>query len=112
MTDNDVKEMLAAAKAMSRFIQPDVDDLTEFLWYVEHGAIRWNTDNDEEDLANGDGYTFGVEQYGTPVETESYIIFKNCFDCCGGRVTVVFSKANMFDVDKYWDTVDSDEEEE
>jgi hypothetical protein len=110
MTDNDVKEMLAAADALSKFITPDIDDLTDCLWYSDGSSVYWNTDNDGEDLANIDGNTYGVELYGTPVETENYIIFKECFDGCGGRVTVVFDKSNKFDVDAYWDEVDEEEE--
>jgi len=103
MTDNDVKEMLAAATLLSKFITPDIDDLTDCLWYSVSSAVHWNTDNNKEDLVNGNGNTYGVEHHGTPVETESYIIFKNCYDGCGGRVTVVFDKNNKFDVDAYWE---------
>ena len=111
MTDNDVKEMLAAANALSKFITPDIDDLIGFIWYSDGDSVHWNTGNREEDLANGDGYTYGVELYGTPVETESYTIFKSCFDGCGGRVTVVFDKNNKFDVDAYWNEAYEEDEE-
>ena len=103
MTDNDVKEMLAASKTISKYVGPHIDDLTDCLWYSDGDSVYWNTDNSEEDLANIDGDTYSLELYGTPVETESYIIFKSCFDGCGGRVTVVFDKNNKFDVDAYWE---------
>lgn len=107
MTDNDVKEMLAAANAMRKFTDSGVDDMTDCIWYVSYSAIYWNTEDNVNDLFLGDGETFSVEIGYKRKETESYVIYEQCYDLCGGRCTLVFSKSLEYNEEDweedYWE---------
>lgn len=93
MTDNDVKEMLTAAEAIRKFTDSGVDDMTDCIWYVSYSAVYWNTEENVNDLFNHDGETFSVEIGYKRKETESFVIYEQCYDLCGGRCTLVFSKS-------------------
>lgn len=93
MTDNDVKEMLAAAEAMRKFTDSGVDDMTDCIWYTSYSTVYWNTEENVNDLFLGDGDTYSVEIGYKRKETESYVIYEQCYDLCGGRCTLVFSKS-------------------
>lgn len=107
MTDKELEQMLEAADKAGMF--SNVDDCRDVLWIDDDSYIQYNTDNNEEDLANGDGNTYSFDVY-IREETESFIIFRAAYLCTGDRVTFVFSKARKFDVDAYWQRVESEEE--
>lgn len=110
MTDNDVKEMLAAANAMRKFTDSGVDDWTDCVWYAAYSAVYWNTEENVNDLFNQDGDTYSVEIGYKRKETESYVIYEQCYDGCGGRCTLVFSKSLKYNEDD-WEQSRLEEEE-
>lgn len=93
MTDNDVKEMLTAVNAMRKFTDSGVDDMTDCIWSTDNASVRWNTEGNMNDLFLGDGDTYSVEIGYKRKETESFVIYEQCYDLCGGRCTLVFSKS-------------------
>lgn len=103
MTDNDVKEMLVAVKVVSKFIDSGVDDCTDCVWHVRHESVYWNTEGNVDDLFESDGETYSVVVGYKRKETESYVIYEQCYDMCGGRCTLVFSKSREHNEDVYWE---------
>jgi len=101
MTDADVEKLIQANEALGSY--SNIEDITDCLWVMFGDSIQYNTENNEGDLANSDGATYSFDIYGTPTETESFIIFHNAYVCTGDRVTFIVSKCNEFDVDEYWD---------
>lgn len=107
MTDNDVKEMLAAANTMRKFTDSGVDDMTDCVWYASYSAVYWNIEGNVNNLFNHDGETYSVEIGYKRKETESFVIYEQCYDLCGGRCTLMFSKALEYNEEDweedYWE---------
>lgn len=59
-------------------------------WYADGFDIHWNTDDNEDDLENGDENTYSVETIGAPTEYDGYYVV-NASTGCGETVTYFFN---------------------
>jgi hypothetical protein len=65
-------------------------DIIDSCWYIDYFDIAWNTDDNEEDLENGDGNTYSVETKGAHSEYDGYLVV-NADTGCGETVTYFFN---------------------
>ena len=77
----------------------------ECIWVMDGDEIKWNTENNREDLYSGDGDTYGGELPEGYVQTESYV-FANVDMCTGTMVTYVFDKSMQLTLEELEDEFD------
>lgn len=67
------------------------EDMTH-LWWIESGdEVSYNTDNNTEDLLNGDGNSYSAEIYRNRyVNKDGYVLY-TLRDGCGGFYQAIFS---------------------
>ncbi len=66
-------------------------------WFVhDNGAVSWNSENNIDDLINGDGQTYTESSYEDSVEIDGHVLF-TLGDSCGGQGQVIFSLNNKID---------------
>lgn len=67
------------------------EDNTKVCWYVYCGdSIHYNTDNNVEDLLEGNGQTYSGLIKGNPVELEGYVMYTLDSEC-GFDYQAIFS---------------------
>lgn len=65
-------------------------EVVECIWSRDGFDFSWNTDDDEDDLENGDGNTYSVEVRGGVAEYDGYLVL-NADTGCGETVTYLFN---------------------
>lgn len=82
-------------KFNEHLVKPDL--FLDDPWFVHNnGAVSWNSENNIEDLIEGDGQTYTEESYGESVEIDGYVLF-TLGDSCGGQGQVIFNLNNKID---------------
>lgn len=70
---------------------PVLMEIVDCIWHQEdYVDISYNTDDNKEDLENGDGDTYSVEPLCGYVEYDGYRVF-NCDNGCGETITYFFN---------------------
>ena len=85
---------------------------SEAVFYEDEDGwvVRWNEDNNLQDLYNSDGNTYSAEIIGKSWEDGDCIFF-NADTGCGETVTYVFKSSNKVDYDHLEEMFNRDEEE-
>lgn len=69
------------------------DDVTNYVWYEwAGGEVFWNTENNIEDLKNGDGATYCGEVIVDVVKGDYTLYVLN--DGCGNKYQAIFDLRN------------------
>lgn len=87
------------------------DNLTDCLWYGDFDTLTYNKEGNVHELMNGDGNTYQYEVRSS-FEKEGFIIFTLQDDYGGSSFQAVFDLSKKVDEDKYWEEVDSEDEDE
>lgn len=69
---------------------PVLMEIIDTCWNLDHFEIHWNTDDDEDDLENGDGNTYSVELFEATEEYDGYLV-ANGNNGCGQTITYFFN---------------------
>lgn len=69
---------------------PVLIEIIDCMWYRGTHDVEWNTDDDADDLENGDGNTYSVEVRGGTSEYDGYLVL-NADTGCGETVTYLFN---------------------
>ena len=60
------------------------------IWMYSDGELTINTDNNQDDLLNGDGNTYSFEvRYGGEKSDDGYVLFYDADNGCGTKDTVI-----------------------
>lgn len=65
-------------------------EVVDCVWSRDEFEYSWNTDNDADDLENGDGNSYSVEVRGGIGEYDGYLVL-NADTGCGETVTYLFN---------------------
>lgn len=84
MSINKLKEILDAID------YPVLMEIVDCCWTVDHFEIHWNTDDDEDDLENGDGNTYSIEMFESANDYGGYLVV-NGNNGCGQTITYFFN---------------------
>lgn len=83
-----------SVKSLKEILQnidhPVYVEVIDSYWTENGFEIHWNTDDDEDDLENGDGNTYSVESIGAQSEYDGYRVV-NDDTGCGETVTYFFN---------------------
>lgn len=69
---------------------PVLIEIVDCIWSGGEFEYSWNTDDDVDDLENGDGDTYSVEVRGGVSEYDGYLVI-NADTGCGETVTYLFN---------------------
>lgn len=64
-------------------------ELVGCIWYEADNEVHWNTDNNTDDLLEGEGDTYSCERKGSKVISEDGYVVYNTHDGCGGTVDLI-----------------------
>lgn len=79
-------------KFSEHLVKPDL--FLDDSWFEDgYGNVSWNSENNIEDLINGDGQTYLECSYTEPVEVDGHVLF-TLGDSFGGQGQVIFNLAN------------------
>lgn len=71
---------------------PVLMEIVDCAWYVEDGGwdFHWNTENNTQDLEDGEGDTFSMEAIEGSTRYDSYFVV-NGHNGCGQTITYMFN---------------------
>ena len=93
---SNVSEIIS--KFDGHLVKPDL--FLDDPWFEEHGNVSWNSENNIEDLINGDGHTYSECSYGEAVEMDGHVLF-TLGDSCGGQGQAIFNLNNKIDPEDF-----------
>lgn len=75
---------------LNQIDHPIYVEIVDCCWVEDGFDIHWNTDDNEDDLENGDGNTYSMESVGGQSEYDGYRVV-NGHTGCGETVTYFFN---------------------
>ena len=71
---------------------PVLMEIVDNIWLRDdYSSFCWNTDDNLDDLENGDGNTYSVETFEGFSEYDGYVVV-NAHNGCGQTITYFFNK--------------------